>query len=143
MSDDCPEGMYDLVLYNRRPPYDIGGGVKDALQATHGTVVGVTTDEAMVSRMLFADREGIDVAPAAAIAIAALDKQARSGAVKKSDRVLLNITGGGEAHLHREIGTKKLPCNLRVDAEKVDLKALAGWAHDYLGKRKEQKGGRT
>jgi len=143
LSGECPEGMYDLVLFNRKPPYEIGGGVRDALQATNGTVVGVTTEEAIVARMMFLDREGIDIVPAAAVAVAALERQVASGAVKRGERILLNITGGGESRLHREIGTKRLPCHVRVDAGKVDLESLAGWARDFLGRRKEHAGGRT
>jgi cysteate synthase len=140
--EDCPEGMFDLVLYNRRPPYEIGGGVRDALRATHGIVVGATNLEAQEARMLFQGVEGIDIVPAAAIAVAALMEEVERGAVDRESTILLNITGGGEARLHKEIGTKRLPCQMKVDAKTVDFDALAGWISEYLAAReKVERGG--
>ena len=142
MNEDCPQDMYDLVLYNRRPPYEVGGGVRDALEATHGTVIGVTNDEALSARINFQADEGIDIVPAAAVAAAALMKQVIDDKIDRRDRVLLNITGGGEARLYHDVGTRRIPCHTRVDAASVDVKSVASWALEFLGKRGEMEGGK-
>ena len=65
--------MFDDVLFNRKPPYDIPGGVKDALLATGGQVYGITDREASKGKeSLFEDTEGIDILNAPGVAVAAL-----------------------------------------------------------------------
>jgi len=98
----CPKGMYDDVLFNRKPPYSVKGGVKDALDDTGGIVYGITNEEAKEARKIFEEAEEIDILPAAAIAVAALKKAAESGAVKPNDPILLNITGGGISRVKKE-----------------------------------------
>ncbi len=95
-------GMYSDVLSNRSPPYGIHGGVYDALKATDGTVYGVTRAEAEKAKRLFEDREGIDILPPAAVAVAALLQACERG-ILKGRRVLLNITGGGQERLEKEM----------------------------------------
>jgi cysteate synthase len=142
VDERCPEGMYDEVLFNRRPAFDVGGGVRDALRATRGTVVGITNEQAFEARLRFQSAEGIDIAPAAAVAAAALVKQVEDGQVKAEDRVLLNITGGGEALRRKETGTRRLPCNLRIDEGMADLGPVASYAMEYLGRRAEAERGK-
>jgi cysteate synthase len=87
------------VLSNRKPPYGIRGGVFDALSDSAGRMYGVSNEEAAEAAGLFERLEGIDLDPAAAIAVAAL-KQARDrNVVDRRDAILLNITGGGKARL--------------------------------------------
>jgi len=121
----CPKGMYDEVLFNRRPPITQKGGVVDALRSTHGSVQGITNDEAERARKLFERAEGVDIMPAAAIAVAALVKSAESGSIGPEDIVLLNITGGGERLLRAERGVTQLPFDLKVKKAETDVKALA------------------
>lgn len=90
----CAE-MFDDVLFNRKPPYDIPGGVKDALLATGGHVYGITDREAAEAKSLFEETEGIDILKAPGVAVAALSGAVHSGAVNPEDIILLNITGGG------------------------------------------------
>ena len=94
--------MFDDVLFNRRPPYAIPGGVKEALQATSGEVYGISNDEAAGAKRLFEESEEIDILNAPAIAVAALGEAARSGIVKSQDTILLNITGGGESRIKED-----------------------------------------
>jgi cysteate synthase len=94
--------MFDDVLFNRRPPYAIPGGVEEALQATGGEVYGISNDEASGAKRLFEESEEIDILNAPAIAVAALDKAARLGKVKSQDTILLNITGGGESRVKED-----------------------------------------
>ncbi|MBR4974037.1 MAG: cysteate synthase, partial [Bacteroidales bacterium] len=84
------------VLSNRRPPYPVSGGVYDALKASSGLMEVADNDDIITYSALFEECEGIDINPAAAIALAGLDKAVRSGKVSKDKTIVLNITGGGE-----------------------------------------------
>lgn len=90
------------VLSNRRPPYSIKGGVFDALSATGGRMYSVTNQEAHEASILFEELEGIDVDPAAAVALASLMDAVTQGVLPKDEMVLLNVTGGGKSRLFKE-----------------------------------------
>lgn len=107
----CAE-MFDDVLFNRRPPYDIPGGVKDALLATGGQVYGTTDSEAAKAKSLFEETEGIDILNAPGVAVAALAGAVQSGAVNPKDIILLNITGGGVSRVREDF----VPNSLQPDA---------------------------
>ena len=98
----CIAEMYSDVLSNRNPPYGIRGGVFDALEATDGAMYGVTRAEAEQARRLFEAREGIDILPPAAVAVAALVQACERGTLRDR-KVLLNITGGGQERLTRDM----------------------------------------
>jgi cysteate synthase len=85
------------VLGNSSPPYAASGGVRDALAASDGSTYAISNDEMAAAMLVFAELEGIDVEPAAGIAIATLARAAREGHVDPDEIVLLNITGGGRA----------------------------------------------
>jgi cysteate synthase len=91
--------MFDDVLFNRKPPYAIPGGVRDALQETGGEVYGITDGQAKEAKKLLEESEEIDILNAAAVAVAALCRAAGDGAVKPEDTILLNITGGGVSRM--------------------------------------------
>lgn len=84
------------VLSNRKPPYAIAGGLFDALQATNGDVLQATNAEVQRAAQLFLDTEGVDIHPAAAVAVATLVAEVQRGRVERDATILLNITGGGE-----------------------------------------------
>lgn len=90
------------VLSTRYPAYSIKGGVYDALVASRGNMYGVENEEMFDARNLFKDTEGMDIVPAAAVAVGALRQAVQNNAVADDDVVLLNITGGGEARIKRE-----------------------------------------
>ncbi len=90
------------VLSTRYPAYSVKGGVYDALTATNGRMYGVENEAVYRSMELFQNSEGIDIVPASGVAVATLTDAVRTGAIKKNETVLLNITGGGEARLRRE-----------------------------------------
>jgi cysteate synthase len=94
--------MFDDVLFNRKPPYAIPGGVKDALQDTRGEVYCVTDSQAKEAKKLFEQSEEIDILNAPAVAVAALQQAAGAGSVQSNDIILLNITGGGVARIKEE-----------------------------------------
>lgn len=106
-SDICAE-MFDDVLFNRKPPYDIPGGVKDALLATRGQVYGITNGEAAEAKSLFEETEDIDILNAPGVAVAALAEAVRSGTVDPGDTILLNITGGGASRVKEDFALNTL-----------------------------------
>ncbi len=93
------------VLSSRYPSYDTMGGVYDALSDSGGSAYGVTNEEAADAGALFEKHEGIDIVPAASVAVGALRQAARNGNVGADDVVLLNITGGGEKRLKKDART--------------------------------------
>ena len=90
------------VLANRRPPYSIRGGLYDALVDTSGTTGAVDNEAAAAAAALFERLEGIDVAPAAAVAVAHLLAGAGAGLIGRDDPVMLNVTGGGYRRIRAE-----------------------------------------
>jgi cysteate synthase len=87
------------VLANRNPPYAIAGGLHDALRDTGGFMYRVTNEESTKAGRLFAQAEGIDIDPAAEVAVASLLQAHAAGRVSGKDIVALNITGGGRSKL--------------------------------------------
>ncbi len=87
------------VISNRYPAYSVRGGVYDALRATGGRMYGIVNDEVYDSMKMFENLEGIDIVPAAGVAVAALRQAVREAHFRNDELVLLNITGGGEERL--------------------------------------------
>jgi cysteate synthase len=88
-------GIRAKVLANRKPPYGLIGGLYDALEDSDGTTAAVDNETSIAAADLFARTEGIDLAPAAAVATADLIGAVNAGTVGTEDIVMLNITGGG------------------------------------------------
>lgn len=110
----CPEGMHDDVLFNRNPPYAVPGGVRDAVISSGGRIYGIDNSRAVSAQKLFEMSEGIDILPAASVAVAALVDAVESGFVENDDDILLNITGGGVKRLAEDHSRVKLKCDLTV-----------------------------
>ncbi len=83
------------VLSNRKPPYSLAGGLYDVLKDTDGDVYSITNDEIVQWILRFFQEEGYDIFPAAATAVASVAKALADGKIKKSDTVMINVTGGG------------------------------------------------
>lgn len=90
------------VLSNRKPPYSIPGGLYDALKDTSGDIEISNNSELRKACAMFETLEGIDIHPAAGVAIASLEKFAQKGRVHSDDYIMLNITGGGEKYFKNE-----------------------------------------
>lgn len=118
--------MFDDVLFNRRPPYAIPGGVKDALDATNGLVYGITNAEAKEAKKLFEESEGIDILNAPGVAVAALIKAVQSGTIDRDDVILLNVTGGGISRLKEDLSMSALKCDLFVSRAEEAVEFLEG-----------------
>jgi cysteate synthase len=56
----------------------------------------VTNAEAELAMQIFSDTEGVDIHPAAAVAVASLIKEVQAGRIEQDATIMLNITGGGE-----------------------------------------------
>jgi cysteate synthase len=102
------EEITTRVISTRYPAYSIMGGVFDALTATGGSMYGIVNDEVYEAIDIFEEGEGIDIVPAAGVAVAALQKAVREKHVDKKDSILLNITGGGERRLREKIKTHRV-----------------------------------
>lgn len=83
------------VLTNRKPPYSLPNGLYDALLDSEGEVLLATNDEALEAGILFLNTEGVDISPAASVALASLLKAVKNGLVSSNETIMLNITGGG------------------------------------------------
>ncbi len=118
--------MFDDVLFNRKPPYLVPGGVKDALQETRGEVYAVTDSEAAAAKKLFERTEEIDILNAPAVAVAALEQAARAGSVQPKEIILLNITGGGVARIKEEHTLYMLKPSLTVSHWENAVQFLEG-----------------
>jgi cysteate synthase len=124
---DMPEAkqliaqMDAKILSNRRPPYSITGGVHDALAATSGQMYAVTNNELHSAGKLFQNSEGIDILPAAMVAVGALVQAVEAGNVGQDDIIMLNITGGGLERLKEDQEIYKVRPDLVVEGPDVAL----------------------
>ncbi|WP_406443850.1 cysteate synthase [Streptomyces sp. NBC_00631] len=89
-------------LTNRAPPYSIRGGLHDALRESAGDVLVADNTSVLIARDMFAELEGIDIEPAAGVAVACLRDAVAQGKVDRDSVVLLNITGGGRRRLAQD-----------------------------------------
>lgn len=96
------------VLSTRYPAYAIGGGVYDALVATGGSMHSVRNEEVYAAMELFERTEGVDIVPAAGVAVAALGQAVGRGSLRRDEFVLLNVTGGGEKNLDPKLMSRTL-----------------------------------
>ncbi|MFB3766039.1 MAG: cysteate synthase [Methanotrichaceae archaeon] len=134
----CPTDMYDDVLFNRRPPYSIRGGVKDAFGAAGGRVYGITNNDAADAKRLFEESEGIDILNAPAVAVAALIQAIESGSklgsesnpespvVGPNDIILLNITGGGVSRLKEDFTLNILQPDATISGPEEAIELIGG-----------------
>lgn len=118
--------MFDDVLFNRKPPFDIPGGVKDALEATNGEVYGITDAQAKDAKQLFEQSEGIDILNAPAVAVAALKQAVDARAVSPDDTILLNITGGGVVRIREDHSQYMLQPDVTVSQWEEAVQFLEG-----------------
>lgn len=84
------------VLSNRRPPYSVAGGVYDALCDAGGDIELATNSDIKKCMQLFEETEGVDIHPAAAVALQGMINAFDAGKMQRDAVAMLNITGGGE-----------------------------------------------
>jgi cysteate synthase len=125
-SDEAREqirSLYAKVLSNRQPPYSLKGGLYDALADTDGEMFAVSNEEAEAAAVLFEGQEGIDICPAAAVAVASLAQAVERKSVDKSATIMLNVTGGGIRKLRSEIEVHQIEADVVVPRD-VDAPSL-------------------
>ena len=116
------------VLANRNPPYDLAGGVRDALAATHGFTYAITNNEAAKARELFERLEGLTIAPAASVALASLIRAVRKGRVSRTESILLNVTGNDHTLVQRDYRLRYLKPACKIKPTQVTPRAVARMA---------------
>ncbi len=84
------------VLSNRRPPYSINGGLYDALRDSGGTILCADNMSSEQAAKLFEETEGVDIHPAAGVALATLIQCIENRVIDPEAVIMLNVTGGGE-----------------------------------------------
>ena len=102
---DSATPVFSDYLVNTAPAYSVKGGLFDVLTESNGLTWIVTRDEGLAAAKLFEETEGIDIMTPGAVALASLKKAVESGDVEVDDCVVLNISGGGEKRLFREVQT--------------------------------------
>jgi cysteate synthase len=113
------------VLSTRYPAYSVQGGVFDALSSAGGGIYGVVNESVYTAMDDFLSTEGIDIVPASGVAVAVLKDAVRKGAIRRSDTILLNITGGGEARLRKDMQTHTvMPKFISKNATQEDIEDL-------------------
>ena len=109
------------VLSNRRPPYSLRGGVYDALLDAGGDIECATNADIAAMQHLFLDTEGIDIHPAAAVALQGMINAFEAGKLPRDTVALLNVTGGGQARFQREHKCNYLKPSLIGNASDPDI----------------------
>jgi cysteate synthase len=102
------------VLSNRQPPYSIRGGVLDVLTQSGGEMLVADNDATDWACRLFQESEGIDIEPAAGVALATLYDAAACGRISRDAVVALNITGGGRERRRRDWAVHRVHPALHV-----------------------------
>jgi len=113
------------VLANRRPPYALRGGLFDALSDSNGTAGAIDNETAAAAAALFERLEGIDLAPAAAVAVAHLTAAARNGVVGADDPIMINITGGGYRRVRADQDVREMTPDRIVQQSEFTPEAVA------------------
>ncbi|WP_377267730.1 cysteate synthase [Peterkaempfera sp. SMS 1(5)a] len=114
-----PADAYAQELTTRRPAWSVLGGIRQALRQSEGALSVCGRDEAVAAQQLFLRTEGIDIEPAAGVALACLQRAVEQGRVRREATVLLHITGGGRhrhATEHRLVPVRPV---LRFTAEQL------------------------
>jgi cysteate synthase len=119
------QGIVAKVLSNRLPPYSAAGGLFDVLCESQGDAFAVHNEEVMQAVALFEKCEGIDIDPAAGVALAALTNAARSGQIRSHATVLLHITGGGVRKRASENTLFQAPADLEIPLRELGASAAA------------------
>jgi cysteate synthase len=120
-------------LTNRNPPYGLRGGVRDALRESRGEVLAVDNAAVTAARGMFRDLEGVDIEPAAGVAVASLLDAVHGGRIEPGSTVLLNITGGGRARMATEFPMARVAPDVVIRvAESESPDAVARLADQIL-----------
>lgn len=106
---------YASVLSNATPPYGVRGGVYEALTASSGAMQAVSNDEILAAQELATKLLDFVPCNAASAALAGLIKAVKGGVVRRDEKVLLHLTGGGMSELERDIGGHTYGRSITID----------------------------
>ena len=121
---DLVARSYAKVLSNRKPPYSLTGGLYDALVDTDGDVLSVGNHDAEEAALLFEKSEGIDISPAAAVAVASLEQAVTERRVKRHSLIMLNITGGGYRRARERLTLKPVAPDVVIQPSDFDTQGI-------------------
>lgn len=107
------------VLSNQRPPYSLKGGVFDALMESQGNMLIADNCETLSAIAFFQESEGVDIDPAAGVALATLIKAAACVEIDRNALILLHITGGGWNR--RRLDKKLLPIEPTLELDDREI----------------------
>lgn len=113
-------------LTNWRPPYGVHGGVYDSLVESCGDVMVADNTSVQKAMDMFCSLEGIDIEPAAAVAVACLSDAVAQGKIDRDSAVLLNVTGGGRGRLAMDYPLIQAEPILRLTRESLVGKDTVG-----------------
>jgi cysteate synthase len=106
-------------LTNRMPPYGIRGGVYDSLIESHGDVMATDNPSVQKAMDVFRELEGVDIEPAAAVAVACLNDAVIQNKIDQDSVILLNVTGGGRRRLAMDYPLIQAEPMLRLTRESL------------------------
>jgi cysteate synthase len=106
-------------LTNWKPPYSICGGVYDVLTESSGDVLATDNASVTAAMEMFRELEGVDIEPAAGVALACLRAAAADGTIPRASQVVLNVTGGGRNLLERDHALIQAVPDLHLDRESL------------------------
>lgn len=107
------------VLSNQRPPYSLKGGVFDVLMESQGNMLAADNSEALCAVDLFQESQGVDIDPAAGVALATLIKAAAHSQINRDALILLHITGGGRNK--RRLDKKLVPVKPVLELDELEI----------------------
>jgi cysteate synthase len=100
----------------------IRGGVYDSLVESKDDVLVADNASVLTAMNMFLGLEGIDIEPAAGVALACLRDAVEHGKVDKESTVLLNVTGGGRIRLGKDHPQAPAKPQLRLTRESIGKK---------------------
>jgi cysteate synthase len=104
-------------LTNWAPPYGVPGGLYDVLTESRGDVLVTDNSSVRAAMAAFGELEGIDIEPAAGVAVACLRQAVEEQRIDPQAVVLLNVTGGGRIRHGTEHADVQAASRLRVTRE--------------------------
>jgi cysteate synthase len=131
------EKIVATVLSNRRPPYSVIGGMFDVLSESQGDMFAVQNEEVLQAMKLFEKCEGIDIDPAAGVALAALTRAASSGQIASKATILLHVTGGGARKRAREKALFPASPDLEISLQELGTDAALEKARGLFAEQKD------
>lgn len=120
------EEIMAKVLSNRKPPYEIKGGMFDAMTETQGHGYRVSNYEATQARALFLETEKLLIDEPSSVTCASLIQAVSQKTVDIDDTITLHITGGGKDLIERDFDIMQVSplAPIPVGSSGEDIKSI-------------------